>query len=129
MMSLKSQWTDERVERIVGILLRSGVILAAVVVLLGGIVYLFKYGGRPFDYRVFHGEPSDLKNVAGILKATSSLHSRAIIQLGLLLLIATPVARVVFSVVAFALERDWTYVIVTLTVLGVLLYSLAGGSL
>jgi uncharacterized membrane protein len=44
----------------------------------------------------------------------------------LLLLILTPVARVAFSVAAFALERDWTYVAITLIVLAVLIYSLAG---
>ena len=49
------------------------------------------------------------------------------IQLGLLVLIATPIARVAFSLVAFALQRDRIYVIVTLIVLAVLLYSLTGG--
>lgn len=58
-----------------------------------------------------------------------SFRSRGVIQLGLLLLIATPVARVVFSVFAFALQQDRTYVIVTLIVLAVLIYSLAGGHL
>ena len=51
-------------------------------------------------------------------------HSRGLIQFGLLLLIAVPVARVAFSVVAFALQRDRTYVVVTLIVLAVLLYGL-----
>ena len=45
---------------------------------------------------------------------------RALIQLGLLLLIATPVARVAFSVFAFERQRDWTYVGITLFVLAVL---------
>jgi uncharacterized membrane protein len=51
-------------------------------------------------------------------------HAAAVIQLGLLLLVATPVARVIFSVFAFAWERDWLYVLLTLIVLAVLLYSL-----
>jgi uncharacterized membrane protein len=50
-------------------------------------------------------------------------------QLGLLLLIATPVARVAFSVFAFALQRDRLYVVVTLAVLGVLAFSMTGGQL
>jgi uncharacterized membrane protein len=50
--------------------------------------------------------------------------SRGVIQLGLLLLVATPVARVIFSVFAFARQRDFTYVVITLIVLGVLLFSL-----
>jgi uncharacterized membrane protein len=49
--------------------------------------------------------------------------------LGLLLLIATPVARVAFSVLAFALQRDRTYIFVTLIVLGMLIYSLTGGGI
>jgi len=52
-----------------------------------------------------------------------------LIQLGLLLLIATPVARVAFSVVAFAMQRDRLYVAVALIVLAVLMYSLMGGRL
>ena len=68
-----------------------------------------------------------MRTVSGIIRGTASFHGRNIIQLGLLLLIATPVARVAFSVVAFALERDRLYVVITLIVLAVLLFSLAGG--
>ena len=127
MSSSNRAWTDERVERIIGSLLRDGVMLAAGVVLVGGIVYLIRHGGGQPNYLVFRGEPSDLHSVSGILKGILSLHSRSIIQFGLLLLIATPIARVVFSVFAFALERDWTYVAITLIVLAVLLYSLLSG--
>jgi uncharacterized membrane protein len=52
-----------------------------------------------------------------------------LIQLGLLLLIATPVARVAFSAAAFAMQRDRLYVVVALIVLAVLMYSLMGGRL
>jgi uncharacterized membrane protein len=117
-------WTDERVEGIIGNLLRVGVIVAAAVVFAGGVLYAAKYGGRMPEYGVFHGEPSDLRNVSQIFEQALSLHSRGLIQLGLLILIATPVARVAFSVVAFAIERDWLYVVVTLIVLAILLYSL-----
>ena len=60
-----------------------------------------------------------------------SLHGRprGLIQFGLLLLIATPVARVAFSVFGFTQERDWVYVVITLIVLALLVYSLSGGSL
>ena len=47
----------------------------------------------------------------------------------MILLILTPVARVAFSVYAFGLQRDWVYVVITLIVLGVLVFSLAGGRL
>jgi len=117
-------WTDERVERVIGALLRWGVILAAAVILAGGAMYLARHGSTIPDYRVFRGEPSDLRNVSGIVTGAVSWHSRGLIQLGLLLLIAVPVARVAFSVVAFALQRENTYVVVTLIVLAVLLYGL-----
>lgn len=118
-------WTDERVARLVGNLLRLGVLLAAAVVATGGLLYLVRHGGDPVAYHVFHGEPRALRDIGGIVASVSGLGGRAIIQLGLLLLIATPVARVAFSAAAFALERDRMYVVVTLIVLATLLYSLA----
>jgi uncharacterized membrane protein len=129
MPSPKQPWTDQRVEEIVGNLLRGGVIVAAIVVLAGGFVYLVRYGGTTPDYRVFHGEPADLRSVSGIVTDALELRSRGIIQLGLLLLVATPVARVVFSIFAFAHQHDLTYVIITSIVLAILLYSLASGYL
>ena len=129
MPSPKHPWTDQRIEEIVGDLLRVGVIVAAIVVLAGGSVYLVRYGGTTPDYRVFHGEPADLRSVSGIVTDALELRSRGIIQLGLLLLLATPVARVVFSIFAFAHQRDLTYVFITSIVLVILLYSLASGYL
>jgi uncharacterized membrane protein len=121
-------WGDVQVERLLGNLLRAGVLLAAAVVLLGGVVYLVRHGGEPADLHEFHGEPEALRSPAGIVGAALEGRGRGLVQLGLLLLIATPVARVVFSVLAFARERDYTYVVLTLLVLGVLLYSLFFGT-
>jgi uncharacterized membrane protein len=120
-------WSDFRIEQTVGNLLRFGVILAAAVVTAGAAVFLIRHGGEPPHYRIFRGEPSDLRHAGGIVSDAFSGHARGLIQLGLLLLIATPVARVVFSVIGFALERDHAYVLITLIVLGVLVFSLAGG--
>jgi uncharacterized membrane protein len=50
----------------------------------------------------------------------------AIAQLGLLVLVATPVVRVLASVVGFALEGDRLYASITLGVLAILLVSLLG---
>ncbi len=122
-------WTDEQMEQVVGNLLRIGVVIAALVVLAGGVLYLIRFGSNLPHYAVFSGEPADLRSVSGIIRNILQLHSRAIIQLGLLLLIATPVARVAFSILAFALQRDRTYVVVTLIVLGVLIYCLTGAGL
>jgi len=120
-------WTDRRVDAIIGTLLRVGVIISAAVVLSGGGLYLVQHGSTVPDYRVFHGEPAYLRGVSGIAKEARSLDGRGLIQLGLLLLLATPIARVAFSVVAFVFQRDRTYVVVTLIVLAVLLYSLGSG--
>lgn len=124
---MKRPWSDFRIEQTVGNLLRFGVILAAVVVAAGALMFLIHHGGEPPQYKIFRGEPSDLRHVGGIVTDAFSGHSRGLIQLGLLLLIATPVARVIFSIFGFALERDRAYVLITLIVLGVLGFSLAGG--
>ena len=127
-MPIQREWTDQRIENIVANLLRAGVLLSGVVVLCGGILYLIQNGHSPADYRVFRGEPTDLKSVSGILRAAFALDSRGIIQLGLLLLIATPVARVAFSIFGFAEEKDRMYVVFTVIVLLILLYSLIGSA-
>lgn len=129
MVEPKRAFTDEQMDRIISILLRTGVLLSALVVLGGGILYLIRVGVASPAYRVFLGEPAELRTVSGIVKDALSFDSRGMIQFGLLLLVATPVARVAFSILAFALQRDRTYIIITLIVLGVLLFSLAGGGL
>ena len=126
MMRYSQEWSDRRLEAIVGNILRSGVATAALVVSVGGGIYLWRHGGEPVSLGLFRGEPSDFSTLNGILRSVLSLRGRGLIQLGLLVLIATPVARVAFAVVGFALERDRLYVAVTLLVLIFLLYSIAG---
>lgn len=123
----QSSWTDEQVEQVMGNLLRVGVLLSAGVVLLGGAIFLIHHGMAIADWRSFQGEPENLRNPLGIVRGALALRGRPLIQLGLLLLIATPVARVVFSVFAFARQRDLTYVVITLIVLVVLVISLFAG--
>jgi uncharacterized membrane protein len=117
---------EERVERALGRLLQVGVLLAAAVVFAGGVAYLVRDGGGHPDYARFAGEPGDLRSLSGVVQAALDLHPRGIIQLGLLLLVATPVMRVAFSLIAFVRERDRTYVALTAFVLLVLLASLLG---
>jgi uncharacterized membrane protein len=120
-------WTDQQMDVTIAIILRAGVIVSALTVLMGGVFYLSRYGFTLPNYRVFLGEPADLRSISGIISDALALRPRGIIQFGLLLLIATPIVRVAFAVAAFALQRDRVYVMVTLIVLGVLLYSLLGG--
>jgi uncharacterized membrane protein len=117
---------DPRVQTAVGNLLRTGVLLAVVVVLVGGVLYLLRHGQAVPSYHVFHGEPEALRHPAGVFHEALADRGRGIVQLGLLLLIATPVARVAMTAVAFALERDRTYVVIALIVLALLLASLIG---
>jgi uncharacterized membrane protein len=126
--SPRSNWNDERVERILGTLLQSGVIISGMVVLAGGILYMLRYGRLPVHYENFVAERERLGSLAGV--GNKALHGdgRAIIQCGLLLLIATPVARVLFSIIAFELEKDRLYVVLTLIVFLILMYSLFGGA-
>jgi uncharacterized membrane protein len=123
------RWKDDRIERIIGTLLRTGVIVAAAVVVVGAAIFLMRHGNERPDYSIFRGERSELRSVRRIVAAALAGGGRATIQLGLLLLVATPVARVIFSVAGFALERDRPYVVMTLLVLAILLFSLAGGHL
>jgi len=117
---------DRKAEQIVGQLLIGGVLVSAAVVAVGGALFLAHNGGAVPQYHFFQGEPESLRSLGAIVSGALRLDGSAVIQLGLLLLIATPVARVTFSVAAFALEHDRTYVIITLIVLAVLLYSLFG---
>src|SRR6266853_6761723 len=124
---IEKESPEKRMDEIMGRLLRTGVILAAVFVLAGGVVHVARHPQPVTDYRVFHGEPEELRTVPGIIHEALALHGRGLIQFGLLILIATPIARVAFSVVAFLYQRDWVYVAGTLMVLGLLVYSLLGG--
>ena len=126
MLFLSRRWTDDEVERWIGGLLRAGVLLSAGVALAGGVYYAAQYGATSPSYATFHGEPHGLTSISSILRGAAHLQSPALVQLGLLLLIATPVARVALSLLAFAVQRDHLYVGVTTIVLVLLLYGLLG---
>jgi uncharacterized membrane protein len=114
---------DKRLELIIGYTLRVGVVTAAVIVLVGGIVYLVQNHSAMPHYRTFQAS-SHSDDLSGVVRNVLAFNSLGIIQLGLLILIVTPILRVLLSVVAFALERDLLYVGATLIVLAILLYSL-----
>jgi uncharacterized membrane protein len=118
--------SEKRFESVIGQMLRAGVVLSAALVLIGGVMYVVKYGAVKPDYGIFRGEPTDLRFVQPVVADAAARQARGLIQLGLLILIATPIARVAFSVAAYFSERDWMYTAITLIVLGILLYSLTG---
>jgi uncharacterized membrane protein len=119
---------DKRIENTIGNLLRLGVLLSSAVVVAGAAIYLWRHGQSVAAYRTFRDDSPGLRTMGGILRSAFTLNGRGIIQLGLLVLIATPVARVVFSIWGFAVMRDRTYVVIASLVLGTLLYSLFGSA-
>jgi uncharacterized membrane protein len=106
-----------------GRMLQIGVTVAAMVVLLGGVLYLKQFTGPMPDYRRFHGAPGEYGTVHGILAGVSNFDSQCLIELGILLLIATPICRVIFGAVGFSLLRDRLYAAVSVIVLIILLLS------
>jgi uncharacterized membrane protein len=115
---------DDEFAVLLGCVLRAGVTIAAAIVTVGAVVYLAKRGTVHPDYQAFTGEPADLRSIRGILSDAAHGSGRGLIQLGLLVLIATPIVRVLCSIAGFWREGDRIYVFVTLTVLGLLAYSL-----
>ena len=116
-----------RIEQRLAGLLRTGAAAAGVVVGAGSAWFLAAHGFDVADYHMYRGEPAGLRGVGGLLRSPLSGEGRAIMQLGIVILVATPIARVAFSVGAFARARDRAYVAITATVLLVLVYSLFGG--
>lgn len=124
----KSFWADKDVEQLVGQMLIIGVITASVVVLIGGMLYLNQHGGGAVpNYKAFIGEKAGYTTFSGILKGALNFSTTEIIQLGVLVLIATPILRVACSLFAFILERDKLYIMITLIVLSIILFSIFGG--
>ena len=123
-MNNRKKITDYDIESVMGSLLITGVIISGVVVLFGGIIYLFHMGSSSPHYKAFSGEPSALRSVKEIFNGVIHFDSLSIIQLGLVLLIATPIARVIFSVVGFLAEKDYLYVLISLIVLIIIGYSM-----
>jgi uncharacterized membrane protein len=123
MESTKHKVKDQDLERIIGQLLRYGVLLSSLVVLAGGTVYLIRHGLEKPAFGSFKGEPEKMRNPLPMWKAIIHGEGRPLIALGLLLLILTPIARILFSVAGYLMEKDYLYVCITLFVLAVILWN------
>jgi uncharacterized membrane protein len=119
----------EAMNDILSKVLRYGVFLSAAVIAIGFLVFLVLYAPlnaspyiQYYPNAVPHGKFSvSLPNLGSGLRAFNSF---SIIELGLLILLATPVARVLLSIVLFHLEGDRKYVYITLAVFLILLFSM-----
>ncbi len=113
-----------RVERLIGLVLLAGVLASAATVLAGGVLFLWHHGSDPVHYRVFRGEPSDLKTFEGIWEEVLHGSGRGVIQFGLIMLVAVQLVRVGLTGILFGLIRDRAFVVITFLVLGLLTYAL-----
>lgn len=118
-----ANWSEEQLDIRMGRVLRWGVLLAAAVMIAGAVVFLLHYGGNISDYRVFRdGKPRH--GPRGIFGPGQWADGSRLIQLAVLMIVATPLARVIFAAYGFFRQRDWRYVGISLAVLSLLLYGL-----
>lgn len=128
MKQIKKLLVDRDIELFIGQVLRTGVITACSIALVGGILYLAQQGAASVpDYAAFKGEGAEYTSFGGIFRGAASGSATEIIQLGVLVMLATPLLRIFFSGIAFAMERDKLYVMITTLVLGIILFSMFGG--
>jgi len=123
-MFTKAYWLDKDIQKVIGNILRYGVLCSATCVIAGGILFLMSHASQTPEYKHFAGARPELRSLSGILNGVRHLEGDAIIQLGAAILIATPVTRVFFSIFAFALEKDYLYVFITILVLGIIMFSM-----
>jgi len=121
------KFKDADMQLVIGWVLRIGVFLSMSVVFLGGIIYLYRHGHELPGHTTFTGIPAFLQTGGGIIDGIINMRGRAIIQLGIILLIATPIARVLFSAVGFVLEKDYLYVGISILVLAIIVASMLSG--
>jgi uncharacterized membrane protein len=117
---------DINIQKAIGLVLRTGVLLSIATVIFGGAIYIYRNGHSIANYGTFKGVPAFVQ-LNGIIHGILTFRGRAIIQGGIVLLIATPVVRVIFSAIGFVLEKDYLYTFITAIVLSILFISMLTG--
>ena len=110
----------ERFRKLVSLVLATGVAVSAALIGVGFVAAL-AIGWQGSLIGVAHASRPSTTDFSDLPARLTALEPAAIAQLGLLTLLATPVARVAVAVVAFALERDRLYAAITTAVLLILL--------
>ncbi|WP_412466145.1 DUF1634 domain-containing protein [Pedobacter sp. KLB.chiD] len=123
----KENLDDKDIQVILGTLLRTGVIISMAIVLIGGVIFLVHNKGAVTDYSVFKPEVSKFSSIVAIFKGVTGFQGDAIVQFGILMLIFTPIARIVFAIFSFLIERDYLYVLIGFIILAIITISLNGG--
>lgn len=116
----------KKVETLMGRVLIIGIAVAGAIVAFGGVMYLLRYGGLPVHYEVYKGEPAGLRTIVGVIGDAVHVSARAIIQVGIVVLVAMQIVRVAFALWLFRTKNDRVFVGISLFVLVVLGYSLFG---
>jgi len=126
-MSLKQSFQDKDVQGLVGNLLRIGVIAAMTVVIAGMILYVYHNGNERVHYSAFEAS-GHRGGIATIFDGIAKGESSAIIELGVMLLIATPIARILFALIGYWLEKDYLYTFIALVILIIMAISIGTGA-
>ncbi|MFD1258156.1 DUF1634 domain-containing protein [Mucilaginibacter terrae] len=119
---------NKDIQQIIGWILRLGVIISMLVVLIGGCLYIYRHSTETVHYSRFVGVPEFVHTPGGIWHGILTFRGRAIIQAGIILLIATPIVRIMFSAIGFVLEKDWLYTGISLLVLAIIIISAITGN-
>ena len=124
----KKTTADQDIERLIGLQLRFGVIIASLIVLIGGLIYLKQFGALAVPhYHSFIGTKAGYTSLGEIFKGVYTANAKGVIELGVVALIITPILRIAFSLVGFIIEKDKLYIWITLTVLAIMMASIFGG--
>ncbi|PAW95227.1 hypothetical protein CKK33_17660 [Mucilaginibacter sp. MD40] len=122
-----NNFKDKDMQAVIGWVLRGGVLISMLLVFIGGCFYLYRHGNAIANYHEFKGVPDFIHSANGIINGIINLRGRAIIQFGIILLIATPIVRVLFSALGFILEKDHLYTAITFVVLFIIIISALSG--
>jgi uncharacterized membrane protein len=125
-MTGKHRFKDTDMQAVIGWVLRIGVIVSISIVFYGGVLYIYRHGNEVASHTKFVALPTFVQ-LGGIFKGIMDYHGRSIIQFGIILLIATPILRIIFSAIGFALEKDRLYVCISLLVLLIIFISMLNG--
>lgn len=119
---------SKKMQLLISSTLRIGVITASTIALIGGIYYLICHGADTIpNYHKFHGEATNLTTLKGIFAGVYQKQAENCIQLGVIILLLTPISRIILSLFDFAIQRDWLYVVITAIVLAVIILNSISG--
>lgn len=123
---MNKDFSEHELQILIGNLLRWGVFISMGIVIVGVLLFLVQKGGHPTDFTVF--DSSKVFDTNAFFSGLAAFKSEAVITLGVICLILTPVLRVVFAIIGFAMEKDRMYVIISTIVLLVIISSIFIGA-